>query len=121
MPRPNDILPPFPFPPTPPLGPFLQGDPEAAGSVPRAGCPRANLRRTVDGLVEGAGLSVVVCEEEAEPYSYGSMRTRQKTRYVAAVVTPAAPHLLLGLANADEDVDLQTAPPVLGLSPTVGG
>ena len=97
------------------------GDPESSGGVPRAGCPRANLRRTVRDLVEGAGLSVVVCEEEPEPYSYGAVRARHKTRYVAAVVTPAAPHLLLGLADGDADAALEAAPPVLGLSSTVGG
>lgn len=97
------------------------GDPESSGGVPRAGCPRANLRRTVRDLVEGAGLSVVVCEEEPEPYSYGAVRARHKTRYVAAVVTPAAPHLLLGLADGDAETTLEAAPPVLGLSSTVGG
>ncbi len=35
------------------LNPMGQGDP------PRAGCPVVNLRRTVQDLVEGAGLSVV--------------------------------------------------------------
>ncbi len=98
-----------------------QGDPESTGALPRAGCPRQNLRRTVSDLVEGAGLSVVVCEEEPEAYSYGSVRARQKTRYVAAVVTPAAPHLLLGLGGGDADVTLESVPPVLGLSPSVGG
>ncbi|KFM25783.1 DNA mismatch repair protein MutS [Auxenochlorella protothecoides] len=97
------------------------GDPESTGALPRAGCPRQNLRRTVSDLVEGAGLSVVVCEEEPEAYSYGSVRARQKTRYVAAVVTPAAPHLLLGLGGGDADVTLESVPPVLGLSPSVGG
>ena len=35
------------------LNPMAQGDP------PRAGCPVANLRRTISDLVEQAGLSVV--------------------------------------------------------------
>ena len=35
------------------LNPMGQGDP------PRAGCPVANLRRTISDLVEQAGLSVV--------------------------------------------------------------
>ena len=60
------------------------------GNPPRAGCPKGNLRRTVSDLVEGAGLSVVVCEEAPEPYSYGTSRKSPKQRYVAAVVTPAA-------------------------------
>ena len=37
-------------------------NPMGSGVTPRAGCPRQNLRRTVDDLVS-AGLSVVVCEE----------------------------------------------------------
>ena len=37
-------------------------NPMGDGVPPRAGCPRQNLRRTVDDLV-GAGLSVCVCEE----------------------------------------------------------
>lgn len=37
-------------------------NPMGAGNPPRAGCPRQNLRRTVEDLVK-AGLSVAVCEE----------------------------------------------------------
>ncbi len=46
-------------------------------TMPRAGCPVANLRRTLDDLVRGAALSVVVAEEVPEAYSYGS-RARKK-------------------------------------------
>ncbi|EFN52896.1 hypothetical protein CHLNCDRAFT_138439 [Chlorella variabilis] len=100
-------------------------NPMGSGVTPRAGCPRQNLRRTVDDLVS-AGLSVVVCEEAPEPYSYGSMRTRQKQRYVAAVVTPANPHLLHGLVDDDtgrleRDINIDAAPPLLALVPQVGG
>jgi len=91
------------------------------GNPPRAGCPRANLRRTVADLVDGAGLSVVVCEEAPEPYSYGTARRGQKQRYVAAVVTPAAPHFLHGLVDEDADLAVESAPPLLGIVPTVGG
>ena len=34
-------------------------NPMGEGNPPRAGCPIANLRRTLHDLVEGAGLSVV--------------------------------------------------------------
>ena len=43
-----------------------------------------------------AGLSVAVCEEVKDVYSYGSMRRGPKERYVAAVITPANPHFLHG-------------------------
>ncbi|PSC73121.1 DNA mismatch repair mitochondrial isoform X1, partial [Micractinium conductrix] len=79
-----------------------------------------NLRRTVADLV-AAGLSVVVCEETPEGYSYGSMRTKQKQRFVAAVVTPANPHLLHGLVDEDADCQSMPAPPLLALVPQVGG
>ncbi|PSC67590.1 mitochondrial-targeted muts 1, partial [Micractinium conductrix] len=98
------------------LNPMASG----AGRPPRAGCPRQNLRRTVADLV-AAGLSVVVCEETPEGYSYGSMRTKQKQRFVAAVVTPANPHLLHGLVDEDADLPIDAAPPLLALVPQVGG
>lgn len=37
-------------------------NPMGQGGPPRAGCPRVNLRQTVNDLVR-VGLSVVVCEE----------------------------------------------------------
>ncbi|KAL4440153.1 hypothetical protein ABPG75_003154 [Micractinium tetrahymenae] len=95
-------------------------NPMGAGNPPRAGCPRQNLRRTVEDLVK-AGLSVAVCEETPEPYSYGSMRTKQKQRFVAQVVTPANPHLLHGLVDEDVDEHFDEAPPLLAVVPQVGG
>ena len=65
-----------------------------ANTMPRAGCPASNLKRTLDDLVRGAALSVVVAEEAPEAYSYGT-RARKKERYVAGVVTPAQPHYLV--------------------------
>ena len=62
--------------------------------MPRAGCPASNLKRTLDDLVRGASLSVVVAEEAPEAYSYGT-RARKKERYIAGVVTPAQPHYLV--------------------------
>ncbi|KAL4438720.1 hypothetical protein ABPG77_006324 [Micractinium sp. CCAP 211/92] len=95
-------------------------NPMGAGNPPRAGCPRQNLRRTVEDLVN-AGLSVAVCEETPEPYSYGTMRTKQKQRFVAQVVTPANPHLLHGLVDEDVDEHFDEAPPLLAVVPQVGG
>jgi hypothetical protein len=91
------------------------------GNPPRAGCPRTNLRRTVSDLVEGGGLSVVVCEEAPEPYNYGTMRRNPKERYVAAIVTPAAPHFLHGMVDEEYNIPVEKTPPLLGISPTVGG
>lgn len=85
------------------------------------GCPRANLRRTVSDMVEGGGLSVVVCEEAPEPYNYGTMRRNPKQRYIAAIVTPAAPHFLHGMIDEEVNIPVEKTPPLLGISPTVGG
>lgn len=90
------------------------------GNPPKAGCPRVNLRRTVADLVQEAGLSVVVCEEVPEGYQYGAKKP-PKQRYVAAVVTPAAPHFVHGLIDEDADLILDSAPPLLGIAPRVGG
>lgn len=91
------------------------------GNPPRAGCPRSNLRRTVSDLVEGAGLSVVVCEEAPEPYSYGTIRRAPKQRYVAAIVTPAAPHFLYGMVDEEVNLPVEKTPPLLGIFSNVGG
>lgn len=91
------------------------------GNPPRAGCPRANLRRTVSDMVEGGGLSVVVCEEAPEPYTYGTMRRAPKERYVAAIVTPAAPHFVHGMVDEEVNIPVEKTPPLLGISPAVGG
>ena len=91
------------------------------GNPPRAGCPRANLRRTVSDMVQGGGLSVVVCEEAPEPYTYGTMRRTPKERYVAAIVTPAAPHFLHGMVDEEINIPVEKTPPLLGISPAVGG
>lgn len=91
------------------------------GHPARAGFPVPNLRRTVTDLVQSAGLSVVVCEEAPENYSYGRMRSKAKDRYVAAVVSPASPHLMHGLLEQQVDVALEAAPPLIGIAPRVGG
>jgi hypothetical protein len=90
------------------------------GNPPRAGCPRGNLRRTVGDLVEN-GLSVVVCEEAPEPYNYGTMRRAPKERYIAAIVTPAMPHFLHNMVDEEVNIPVEKTPPLLGISPAVGG
>jgi len=90
------------------------------GDTPRAGCPKGNIRRTVNDLVNGAGLSVVICEEVQAGYSYGS-KTPRKDRYIAEIVTPASPHYLGDMIDEDSDVVLDYAPPLLGIAPQVGG
>ncbi|PRW39283.1 mitochondrial-targeted muts 1 [Chlorella sorokiniana] len=95
-------------------------NPMGSGVPPRAGCPKQNLRRTVEDLVN-AGLSVAVCEEAPENYSYGLAHKKQKDRYIAQVVTPASPHLLHGLVDEETDLLFDAAPPLLALVPQVGG
>lgn len=56
-----------------------------------------------------------------EPYAWGSVRSRQKDRYVAACVTPASPSLVHGLVDEGQDLALESAPPLLGVAPRVGG
>jgi hypothetical protein len=96
-------------------------NPMGLGHPARAGFPIPNLRRTVTDLVQSAGLSVVVCEEAPENYSYGRIRSKAKDRYVAAVVSPASPHLMHGLLEQQVDVALEAAPPLIGIAPRVGG
>eukprot|EP00899_Mesostigma_viride_P008353 jgi/Mesvir1/17519/Mv08772-RA.2 len=85
-------------------------------SVPRAGCPRMNLRRTLEDLLD-AGLSVAVCEEKKEASAHRIKSKERKTRFVAGVVTPAMRTYLHG--TLDEGVDpsfLHTSPPIIGLA-----
>ena len=51
---------------------------------------------------------------------YGS-RTKGKQRFLAGVVTPAQPHYLYGLLDANQDPHLGMAPPILGISASAGG
>ena len=90
------------------------------GNPPRAGCPRVNLRRTVSDLVENAGLSVVVCNEVPESYEYGKKKPPRE-RFIADIVTPASPHFVHGLIDEDADLALDSAPPLIGIAPRVGG
>lgn len=56
------------------------------------GCPRVNIQSTLDALT-GAGLSVAVYEEAAEPNvaqaGASSSRAKIKTRFLAQIVSPA--------------------------------
>lgn len=62
----------------------------------------------------------VVCEEAPEPRSYG-LRTKQKQRFVAGVVTPAQPHYLFGLLDANIDPVLGGTPPILAIAASAAG
>ena len=83
-------------------------------TVPRAGCPISNLRRTLADLVD-AGLSVAVCEEMPTPFTYGA-RAARKERFVAGVVSPASPIYCYGLAGEDADPDYASVPPVIAVA-----
>ena len=61
-----------------------------------------------------------VCEEAPEAKVYGS-RTKGKQRFLAGVVTPAQPHYLYGLLDANQDPHLGMAPPILGIAASAGG
>ena len=62
----------------------------------------------------------VVCEEAPEPRLYGA-RTRQKQRFVAGVISPAQPHYLYGLLDANTDLPLGGTPPILGIAASATG
>ncbi|BDA51431.1 probable DNA mismatch repair protein MutS at C-terminar half [Coccomyxa sp. Obi] len=95
-------------------------NPMGNGNPPRAGCPAANIRRTLQCIVQEANLSVVVCEEAPEPRTYGT-KTKQKQRFVAGIVTPAQPHYLYGLLDANMDPSLGDTPPILAIATSTGG
>ena len=61
-----------------------------------------------------------MCEEAPEPRSYGA-RTRQKQRFVAGVVSPAQPHYLYGLLDANTDLPLGHTPPILAVAASATG
>jgi len=62
----------------------------------------------------------VVCEEAPEPRSYGA-RVKQKQRFVAGIATPAQPHYLYGLLDANMDPSLGGTPPILAINASAGG
>ena len=62
----------------------------------------------------------VVCEETPEPRTYGA-RTNKKQRFVAGIVTPAQPHYMYGLLDADMDPSLGETPPILAVATSAGG
>ena len=84
--------------------------------LPRAGCPKMNIQRTLDDLTS-KGLRCVVCEEAPMPYTYGA-RSKRKTRFVAQVVTPHSPVYVYNLSSnhsLSPEFSFQT-PPVVGIA-----
>ena len=71
-------------------------------------------------LLSHVHFTQAVCEEAPEAKVYGS-RTKGKQRFLAGVVTPAQPHYLYGLLDANQDPHLGMAPPILGIAASAGG
>ena len=55
---------------------------------------------------------------EAKAYGF---RAKGKVRFLSGVVTPAQPHYLYGLLDANVDPPLGRAPPILGIAASAGG
>ena len=49
------------------------------------------------------------------------MRRAPKERYIAAIVTPAMPHFLHNMVDEEVNIPVEKTPPLLGISPAVGG
>ena len=90
----------------------------------QAGARTQQLRRAPGPykhpLNPGCNRAQVVCEEAPEPRAYGA-RTKQKQRFVAGVVTPAQPHYLYGLLDANTDLPLGGAAPLLAVAASATG
>ena len=83
-------------------------------------CVSANSRGVAIGLTFTACVQVI-CEEEANPYSYG-VKKSAKNRYVAGVVTPASPNYMYGLVDDASVMDDREIPqPMLGIAYTKAG
>lgn len=55
---------------------------------------------------------------EAKAYGF---RAKGKARFLSGVITPAQPHYLYGLLDANVDPPLGRAPPILGIAASAGG
>ena len=96
--------------------------------LPRAGCPKVNVQRTLDDLT-ARGLSVVVCEEAPTPYAYGA-RSKRKTRFISGIVTPHSPVYVYDLVSTSAsssssalrsvDPEFKSTPPVIGIASRKG-
>ena len=64
----------------------------------------------------------VVCEEEADPYRWGS-KGQRKQRFVGGIVTPASPMYMYGLVVDDGNMldPTEIARPLLGVARTKAG
>jgi hypothetical protein len=89
-------------------------------SLPRAGCPKQNIQRTLDDLTAN-GFGVVVCEEVPVPYSYGS-RTQRRQRFISSIITAHSPQYVYNLALQDTGgPDFRPTPPICAVSMTTSG
>ncbi|CAA7398957.1 unnamed protein product [Spirodela intermedia] len=84
-------------------------------SIPRAGCPVVNLRRTLDDLTRN-GYSVCIVEEIQGP---AQARSR-KGRFISGHAHPGNPYVF-GLAGSNHDVDFPDPMPVIGISRSAKG
>jgi len=86
---------------------------------PQAGCPKQNIHRLLQDLVD-AGFSVAVGEEEEDKGRYGIRQTKAKKRFISQVVSPARRNYLYGYINEKSSVALEPAAPLLGLAREAG-
>lgn len=100
------------------------GGNDSKGGVPRAGFPVAAIHDRLRDLLH-AGFSIAVGEEVPKQFQR-TKSTANKERYIAAVVTPASPEYLNGLAasNNTSTADLLLSarpPPLMGITASARG
>ena len=89
----------------------------------KAGCPVRNVQATLDGLT-GAGLSVAVYEEVAEPDARPgplSKVPKKKTRALTKIVSPASNTYPYELCLRSDEIDYRPNRPFIGILGTVSG
>ncbi|KAL2613189.1 hypothetical protein R1flu_024881 [Riccia fluitans] len=84
-------------------------------TIPKAGCPLANLRQTLDELT-GHGFSVCIVEVAEGP----GIDRQKKTRIKGGHATPGCPYVV-GLAKANLDLDIPDPVPVIGIAKSASG
>ncbi|KAK1413663.1 hypothetical protein QVD17_35439 [Tagetes erecta] len=83
--------------------------------VPKAGCPIANLRQTLDDLTRN-GFSVCIVEEIQGPTQARS----RKSRFISGHAHPGSPYVF-GLIEDEHDLEFPEPMPVVGLSRSAKG